>query len=400
MNGRSLAAALAVTTLLATGGCGGGGGGAPAAQPEAQLTGTVIYRERMALPPGGRVEVRLEDITEVGAPAEEIASQTITTDGKQVPIAFELHYPPKSIEPTHRYAVRASIVSADGELLFTSAEHQAVFTDGATQRTIEIEVQRAGVPPPRTEPGAPAADDAARDSGTPLPGGTWRLVAIERPGAAEQAVAADPRYTVAFADGKLSGLAHCNRYAGGYEQPAPGKIKILPMAATLMACPGESLAAEFLRSLGGASGYEVRGDRLLLSYGDGGVLTFAPDDAAVARQRSAAAVAAAAADAHSAVRDPSPVAAPAEARTFVFDCHGDLSFVARFGADEMGLSAPKSLGGEQLVLAIARSASGARYQEGDTTFWNKGDLATIEYRGQRYVDCKSNPAKARDRQPG
>ena len=283
MNSRPLAAAVALAALLAIGGC-GGGGGAPAASPEAHLTGTVVYRERMALPPGGRVEVRLEDVTEVGAPADEIASQTIATNGKQVPIAFDLRYPVKSIEPTHRYAVRASIVSADGELLFTSAEHKAVFTDGATQRNIEIEVQRAGVPPP-TEPGAPAADDAARGSSASPPDGTWRLVAIQRPGAAEQAVAADPRYTVAFADGKLSGLAHCNRYSGGYEQPAPGKLKISPMAATLMACPGESLASEFLRALGGATGYELRGDRLLLSYGDGGVLMLARDEPAPAVER-------------------------------------------------------------------------------------------------------------------
>jgi len=280
VNGRPRAVAVALATLLAIGGC--GGRGAPSASAEAQLTGTVVYRERMALPPGGRVEVRLEDVTQVGAPAEEIASQTIATDGKQVPIAFEIHYPLKSIEPTHRYGVRASIVSADGELLFTSAEHKAVFTDGGTQRDIEIEVQRAGVTPP-AEPGAPADD--ARDSGTPPPRGTWRLAAIRRPGAAEQAVAADPRYTIALADGKVSGLADCNRYTGGYEQSAPGKLKVLPMAATLMACPGESLAPEFLRALGSATGYELRADRLLLSYGDGGVLAFVRDEPAARLER-------------------------------------------------------------------------------------------------------------------
>jgi putative lipoprotein len=276
VNGRPLAAAVALATLLAIAGC--GGRGAPAGQAEAHLTGTVVYRERMALPPGGRVEVRLEDVTEVGAPAEEVASQTIATDGKQVPIAFELHYPLNGIQPTHRYAVRASIVSADGELLFTSAEHKAVFTDGATQRDIEIEVQRAGVRPP-SEPGAPAADDAARGSSTPLPGGTWRLVAIQRPGGAEQPVVADPRYTVAFAEGKLSGVADCNRYSGGYEQPATGELKVSPIAATRMACSAASIDSEFLRALDGAKRFEERGDRLRLSYGDGGVLTFVRDDA-------------------------------------------------------------------------------------------------------------------------
>src|SRR5262249_36114096 len=159
------------------------------------LTGTVVYRERMALPPGGRVEVRLEDVTEIGAPADEVASQTIATDGKQVPIAFELHYPLNSIQPTHRYAVRASIVSADGELLFTSAERKAGSPAGAAQRDIESEGQRAGAPP-RGVPGAPATDDAARGSSVPLPGGTWRLVAIKRPSAAEQPVGPDSPYTI------------------------------------------------------------------------------------------------------------------------------------------------------------------------------------------------------------
>ncbi len=189
--------------------------------------------------------------------------------------------------------MRASIVSADGELLFTSAERKAVFTDGGTQRNIEIEVQRAGVPPPQAEPGGPAADDAAGGKGPGPPGGTWRLVAIQRPAAAEEPVAAEPSYTVAFADGRLSGLAHCNRYSGGYEQAGPGKIKVLPMAATLMACPGESLGSEFLRALGGVSSYELRGDRLLLDYGDGGMLAFKRDDPAAVAERPPGAPAAA-----------------------------------------------------------------------------------------------------------
>jgi heat shock protein HslJ len=66
---------------------------------------------------------------------------------------------------------------------------------------------------------------------------------------------------------------------GGYEQPGPGELKVSPMTATLMACPGESIDSEFLRALGGAKRYEMRGDRLLLSYGDGGVLAFGRDDA-------------------------------------------------------------------------------------------------------------------------
>ena len=261
------------------GACGAGSGGAPAAEPQAVLTGTVSYRERIALPPNARVEVRLEDVSQADAPADEIAAETLLANGRQVPIPFELRYAPRSIEPSHRYAVRASITSADGDLMFTTATHYAVFTAGAADKNVEIVVQRPGGGARAAAADTPAADAAGPADAAAPPGGTWRLAAIQRPGAAEQAVGAEPRYTAAFANGRLSGLAHCNRYTGGYEQPAPGELKISPMAATLMACPGESIDAEFLRALGGATHYEVRGDRLLLSYGDGGVLSFVRDDA-------------------------------------------------------------------------------------------------------------------------
>jgi len=91
---------------------------------------------------------------------------------------------------------------------------------------------------------------------------------------------------------------------------------------------------------------------------------------------------------------PGAAAAPEIARTFVFDCDGGYSFTVRFGPGEMALWAPASLGGTYQVLSLARSGSGARYVEGDTVFWNKGDLATIEIAGQRFVDCRSNPSKA------
>jgi putative lipoprotein len=272
--------ALAGCALAVLGACGSGGGsGAPAAEPQAVLSGTVTYRERIALPPNARVEVRLEDVSQADAPADEIAAQTIAANGKQVPIPFELRYSPQAIDAGHRYAVRASITSAEGDLMFTTEMHYAVLTAGAADKNVDIVVQRPGGGERAAAADAPGADGARPGEAEAMPAGTWRLAAIQRPGAAEQPVGTDVRYTAAFANGRLSGLAHCNRYTGGYEQPAPGQLKISPMAATLMACPGESIDSEFLRALGGATRYELRGDRLLLSYGDGGVLSFVRDDA-------------------------------------------------------------------------------------------------------------------------
>ena len=280
-SGSTLLRAIACCALAVVGGCGSGrDAGGAAAERQAVLSGTVTYRERIALPPNARVEVRLEDVSQADAPADEIAAQTIAANGKQVPIPFALRYSPQNIDSGHRYAVRASITSAEGELMFTTTTHYAVLTGGAADTNVEIVVERAGGGVRAAGADAPTAGGAAPgDAAAALPSGTWRLAAIQRPGVAEQTVGTDVRYTAAFSNGRLSGLAHCNRYTGGYEQPAPGQLKVTPMATTLMACPGESIDSEFLRALGGATRYELRGDRLLLSYGDGGVLSFLRDDA-------------------------------------------------------------------------------------------------------------------------
>src|SRR5262245_371750 len=81
------------------------------------------------------------------------------------------------------------------------------------------------------------------------------------------------------------------------------------------------------------------------------------------------------------------------ARTFVFDCDGGVTFTMRTGPGEVALWLPPALGNRYLVLSATPSGSGARYQEGDTVFWSRGQLATLEAQGQRFVDCKSNPAK-------
>jgi putative lipoprotein len=323
---------------------------------EGILAGTVTYRERMALPSDATIEVRLEDVSRADAPATVLAEQRVAAEGRQVPIPFELRYPADRIEANRSYGVRAQIHASGGELMFTTTLHHAVLQGGAAPAgSIEVVVQRAQ--------GVVGASDGT------ITGEPWRLVAIRRPGAPEESVGPDPQYTIAFgADGRYSGRAHCNSFTGAYERPAPGELGIRPGAATLAACPGPSIADEYLRALASSTRYEVSGDELRLAYNTSGELRF------ISEPRQAA-------------------AAPEVGRTFVFDCEGDLSFTVRTGPGEVALWAPQSLGGAYRVLSITRSASGARYQEGDTVFWNEGDLATFELGGRRYVDCRSNSSK-------
>ena len=95
-----------------------------------QVTGTVTYRERIALPPTAVVTVRLVDVSRADAPALVLGEQVIQASGKQVPFAFELSYDPAKIEGNHTYAVQARIED-DGKLRFINDTRYAVITGGA-----------------------------------------------------------------------------------------------------------------------------------------------------------------------------------------------------------------------------------------------------------------------------
>ncbi|OOV86820.1 hypothetical protein BTA35_0211005 [Oceanospirillum linum] len=76
----------------------------------------------------------------------------------------------------------------------------------------------------------------------------------------------------------------------------------------------------------------------------------------------------------------------------VFQC-GDFAFGTRTGIGEIALYLPDGV----LVLSQVRSASGARYEEGDTLFWMKGDRAMLSYKGTLHSQCVHNADRdARD----
>jgi len=223
---------------------------------------------------------------------------------------------------------------------------------------------------PADEPArAPGATPEHPAAGSTIAGQPWRLVAIRRPGAAEEPVGAQPQYTLELgADQRYRGVAHCNSFTGSYEQQGSSTLRIRAAAATLVACPQPSIADEYVRALASAVRYEIVGDELLLQYAASGRLRFGRDA-------------------------PQAEAAPEIGRTFVFDCDGDLSFTVRYGPGEAALWAPARLGGAYRVLSLDHSAASGRYEEGDTLYFRNGDFATFELGGQRYVDCRSSPAK-------
>lgn len=138
-----LRAAAIVLAALFLAGCTSTGG-----QPvSARVTGTVTYRERIALPPTAVIRVRLVDVSRADAPAIVLGEQIVEVRGKQIPFAFEIPYDPSRIESRHTYAVQARI-EVDGRLWFVSDIHYAVITRGAPTH-VDLVLKSVGGPVPK-----------------------------------------------------------------------------------------------------------------------------------------------------------------------------------------------------------------------------------------------------------
>lgn len=118
-------------------------GDVPGQTVSAAVTGTVTYRERMALPPTALVKVQLLDVSFADVAATVLDSLTLRpANGKQVPYEFLLRYDPTQIKPQGIYVVRASIL-VEGKLLFTATDSYAVITRG-NPLDVNLVLQRVG----------------------------------------------------------------------------------------------------------------------------------------------------------------------------------------------------------------------------------------------------------------
>lgn len=228
------------------------------AQPEPaahQVTGTVAYLQRIALPPNAVVKLVIEDVSYADAPAVSIAEETITTEGRQVPIAFAVRYDVAIVDPTHRYQIRATIAAQD-HLLFTSTTAYPVLTRGASTN-VDIRLDQVQ--------GNPSVTPPERDH--PLTETHWRLVELN---GKELTVGREQRGTLVLTeDGqRVSGFGGCNRLTGVYQLEA-NSLRFKNMASTMMACPDPLMTEEreFVTALSATESYRISGKTLELLNG-------------------------------------------------------------------------------------------------------------------------------------
>jgi len=212
------------------------------------IRGTVIYLERIALPPGAEVKVELQDVSRADAPAVVLASTRFEANGAP-PYPFELTYDPADIDERMSYALRAMISLGD-ELLFTTDTRHFAFASDEH----EIRV--------RSTNETPAGDDAATSA---LTGRDWTLTTLEGEDVAPLPDGRRPY--LHFEADRVHGFAGCNRLTGGYRAEGT-RLEFSQLAMTRMACAeGMDLEQRFGNALERVTGYELAGDRLVLSDG-------------------------------------------------------------------------------------------------------------------------------------
>jgi len=119
----------------------------------ANVSGTISYRERIALSQNAVVQVQIQDVSLADAPAEILGEQIIRNPG-QVPIPFEVAYDASDIEENHTYALAARIEDPAGNLMFITAQMYPVITRGAPTENVQVVMEMVGgaAPPPTSEP--------------------------------------------------------------------------------------------------------------------------------------------------------------------------------------------------------------------------------------------------------
>jgi putative lipoprotein len=212
---------------------------------EKSISGEVLYRERIALPPNAILTVELADVSLADAPAAIIGKQVVDPAG-QVPIKFTISFDPAVIQPNMQYALQARITVNDTLWFINDMRHTVDPLADAQQSLVLKMVRKSEAPAPTSNifDAVWVSEDA---SGAGMP----------------------PTFSVK-ADGKLFGKGPCNNYFGT-AKIGDGTIAIGDVGSTRMACAPDVMDREkaFFEMLRNAASFDIKAGRLTLRGKDG-----------------------------------------------------------------------------------------------------------------------------------
>lgn len=229
------------------------------------LSGQVTYRERMALPAGSRLYVRLVDAQKPDEPTLVGAEAPITGPGG-IPLMFNLNFDSGVINPTRKYAIVAEIRT--GEVLWFRNSQPYPVDPLAPAQPVAIVADFIGQ---QLAPIDPAAG---------LYGVVWRAATIE-----DKPVPEGAEITLSVAeDGRAGGKGGCNNYFA-QSRLEDSQLDFSSVASTRMACAPDVMALEtrFFELVDMVAGFSLKAGTLTLSDEAGAPLMTFTRTAEVAR---------------------------------------------------------------------------------------------------------------------
>ena len=228
-------------------------------QLNGKITGSVTYRERIALPDDAIVRVALLDVSRMDVAATLIAETTIVPE-HGVPIPFELSYDPGQIDQRMVYSVRATILRGEN-YLFVTDTHYPVLTRGHGE-SVELVLKRSG--------GGAAAVAPAQLTNT-----RWLLRTLD--GEAIEIGANQRAPFLQFDNQGETAIAHgyagCNSFTGQY-LAAGATLTFDKMLKLLRACEDMRVEDRYLDMLEQVRAFRIESTWLILSGDDGELATF------------------------------------------------------------------------------------------------------------------------------
>ncbi|MBX3529966.1 MAG: META domain-containing protein [Rhizobiaceae bacterium] len=234
---RTLIAALAATAALPS--------SLAFAEPRT-VTGSALYRERIALPPDAVLTVRLGVLAGNALGSQLIAEQIVAPAG-QVPIPFSLSFDTQDAPQDARLGLDATITAA-GATLFRTAQAIPLPAGDAA-----VEIMLASAREPAAKP-------------APITGVEWQVEHIE---GVDNLGETRPTLTIG-ADGRAGGSTGCNRFFA--KATIDGEVLAFSEAGTtFMACDETVMRVEraFLDALAAVAAYRLEDGMLVLVDAEG-----------------------------------------------------------------------------------------------------------------------------------
>jgi putative lipoprotein len=220
------------------------------------VAGSVYYLERIALPPDAVLEVVVTDVSLADAPGKTLGKTTMEPAG-QPPIAFLVNYDDSALQPSHRYAIRATI-RVGGGLLYATTRNDLMLTEGAVTDAGRLRLERVA-------DSQPVPDRAVEDA-------YWKLKTLGGAPVTFVGPGREPSLTLHPANHRVTGSGGCNTFTGSYTLKPPA-LTFGAIAGTRRACVnGAETETAYFAALAQVRTFSVTGDVLTISDKNGKAL--------------------------------------------------------------------------------------------------------------------------------